>query len=296
MKFLDKWLEAVEKKGSVLCAGLDPADSVMGRGEKGLPKGSIKYGWALDYISAVAPFCAALKPNVQYWKGDREMEDLSLLVDEAQKLGMVVIDDSKLADIGSTNDAGIYYAAQKGFDAVTVAPFAGNLEEIAKQAQARDIGAISMCLMSNPEYETQKNKWVNVIVDEAYRGMEDLREIDGVPHVMQYLQLAHDSQKFGLDGIVIGAPSKNNHITEYEIENVRSYVGGNMLVLLEGVGAQGGEVDVILKEFGKDRVIVNVGRSLMFPNGSRSTPEQQAVAAKHYMDKLNSLRNDLART
>ncbi len=40
--FREKWLEAVKEKNSVLCAGLDPAEFGMGRGEKGLPKNVIK--------------------------------------------------------------------------------------------------------------------------------------------------------------------------------------------------------------------------------------------------------------
>ncbi|GAH49542.1 unnamed protein product, partial [marine sediment metagenome] len=68
MPFRQKWLEAVEKKNSVLCAGLDPAEFNMGRRDKGLPEGVNKYGWAMRYIGAVAPFVAAIKPNLQYWK------------------------------------------------------------------------------------------------------------------------------------------------------------------------------------------------------------------------------------
>jgi len=76
MKFLEKWLEAVNKKNSVLCAGLDPAEFEMERGEKGLPEGIDKKEWSLRYIEAVAPYCAAIKPNIQYWKGGGDLKDL----------------------------------------------------------------------------------------------------------------------------------------------------------------------------------------------------------------------------
>lgn len=108
------------------------------------------------------------------------------------------------------------------------------------------------------------------------------------------MQLAHDVREFGVDGIVIGAPSTKNHITETEIETVSRYVGPEMLVLLPGVGAQGGEAGEIWKHFGSDRVIVNVGRSMMFPEGCRSTPDDQRNAAKHYRDMLNDLRAEAA--
>lgn len=294
--FREKWLAAVEKKNSVLCAGLDPADFGMERGEEGLPAdvtlgsfGSGKYNWAFEYLEAVAPFVAAVKPNLQYWKGRGDMDSLHALVECADCFGLVTIDDSKLADIGSTNDAGLYHAKAKGFDAVTLAPFAGNMKEAAEQAKKRDIGLISMCLMSNPEYETVKNQWVRAD-DWSDYNHHDLVEIKGLPHVKKYIQLAHDAAQSGVDGIVIGAPSKKNHLKDGEIATARIYSRDDTLVLLPGVGAQGGEASAIWEYFNKDNVIVNVGRALMFPNGSNSTPEEQAQAAKYYQKMLNELR------
>ena len=268
------------------------------RKEKGLPKNVVKLKWAKDYIKAVAPYCAAIKPNIQYWKkqagGDsRRINDLDALVEIRQMAharNMVVIEDSKLADIGSTNDAGVYHAQDKRMDAVTFSPFAGNMQEATQQAHARKLGLICMVLMSNLEYEREKNKWID-ISDEYEEYPSDYREtIRGKAHVKQYMQLAHDAQKFEVDGIVIGAPSEKNHIKDYEIKNVREFVDDNMLVLLPGVGAQGGEASAIWKYFDKNNVIVNVGRSLMLPKGSNSTPKDQAETAKQYRDMLNKLR------
>ena len=289
--FKEKWLKVVEEKNSVLCAGLDPADFEMGRGEEGLPEGKLKYVWSMDYVKVIAPYCAAIKPNIQYWKGKGDSLILQDVCEIAKNLGLLVIDDSKLADIGSTNDAGMFYASQRA-DAVTLAPFAGNMEEAAKQAKARNLGLISMCLMSNPEYETEKNKLIQV---KNPNEQEDYAQshlnfigYDGL--IPQYIKLANDANKFDLDGIVIGAPSKKNHIKEEELKLARSYAGNNMLVLLPGVGAQGGEADAIWKYFDKNKVIVNVGRGLMFPKGSNSTPEDQKEAAIQYRDMLNKLR------
>ncbi len=290
--FREKWLAAVEKNNSVLCAGLDPAEFNMGRGEEGLFEDDTQLTFGIRFLQAVAPYCAAVKTNVQYWKNEGGMEALALLLEYAQKhLGLVTIDDSKLADIGSTNDAGLYHAKQKGFDAVTLAPFAGNMQEAAEQAKKRDIGLISMCLMSNPEYEMIKNQWVRVENINNFPNSYDIVEIQGVPHVRKYIQLAHDAAKYGVEGIVVGAPSKKNHITEDELKKVQDYSRADTLVLLPGVGAQGGEANVIWKYFDKNNVIVNVGRALMFPNGSNSTPVEQAEAAKNYQKMLDQLRS-----
>ena len=287
--FREKWLAAVEEKNSVLCAGLDPAEFKMGRGEEGLGKFHEKFPWAISYLTAVAPYCAAVKTNIQYWKGKGDMESLAILAECAHQLGLVTIDDSKLADIGSTNDAGLYHAKQKGFDAVTLAPFAGNLREAVGQARERDMGLISMCLMSNPEYEREKNSLIRIREEDIY-DPRDVLQIEGSRYVRKYLQLANDASRYSLDGVVIGAPSKKNHLTEAEIKSARFYLHDRMLVLLPGLGAQGGEASAIWKYFDKNNVIIDVGRTLMFPEGSESTPGEQAGAAKRYRDMLNASR------
>ena len=289
-EFQEKWLEAVDKKNSVLCAGIDPAEYDMGRGEKGLPEGVNKRDWALKYVESVAPFCAAVKPNFQYWKGvSGDIETLVELAELSHEKGMVYIDDSKLADIGSTNDSGMFYSAQRA-DAVTFSPFAGNMKEASQQGAERGIGIITMCLMSNPDYKREKNKLVPIEGDEAGYDKQDTIDVKGKPHVKQYIQLAHDAHLYGLEGMVIGAPSAKNHIDEEEIKKARIYVNENMLVLLPGLGAQGGEADAIWKYFAKKIVICNVGRALMLSKGSNTTPEQQAETAKHYQEMLNKLR------
>jgi len=294
--FTEKWLQAVEEKNSVVCLGLDPAEGEMQRGDEGLPIGVDKLTWSLAYLKACAPFAAAVKPNLQYWKDRFGMNSCYELTALAHEAGLVVVDDSKLADIGSTNDAGIYHAKRKQMDAVTLACFAGNMKEAAEQCKNRGIGGIHMCLMSNPDYAREKLKLVPIgdeVLDYDSRdkiGIDNQRTEERDFYVHQYIQLAHDAQKFGLEGVVIGAPSKKNHITEQELAKARYYAGEKMLVLLPGVGAQGGEAGAIWKYFAKDNVIVNVGRAMMFPNGSNSTPEQQADAAKHYQEMLNNLR------
>lgn len=294
MSFFGEWLEAVKRNNSVLCAGLDPAEFEMGRGDEGLPEGADLRDWSMRYIEAVAPYCAAVKPNLNYWVGpgkkieDNHMWALMDIADLAAEKGMVSILDAKLADIGSTNDAGLYNHERKGFDAVTVAPYAGNLKQVAMQVRDRNIGAICMCLMSNEEYIRERNMLVPV--DELTYRDSDIKVVDGIRYVKRYIQLAHDASAFSLDAMVIGAPSKKNQMTEVEIANVRHYAGEDMLVLLPGVGKQGGEADAIWKHFSADRVIVNVGRDLMFPNGSNSTPEEQAAKAKYYQEMLNELR------
>lgn len=240
MTFKNKWLAAVEQKQSILCVGLDPAEHGQRKGAS-LPIQQNKLDWCIDFIKKVSPHAAAIKPNRNYLK-DFSRADMKALNDAIHHYGMVSIDDSKLADIGDTNDAGIYHAACEGYDAVTYAPFPGNIRETQAFAAHHHMGLIVLVLMSNPEYEVIKNATI--------KGQK----------AFEYF--AHEVKACGADGIVIGAPSAKNHITPQEIHRVREIIG-QPLVLVPGIGAQGGDLQEILKTFG-DHTIANVGRAILY--------------------------------
>ena len=71
------------------------------------------------------------------------------------------IDDSKIADIGDTNDSAIYHAAKGAFDYITYAPFRGNIEAACEQSKKHNVGLITLALMSNPEYALIKNTTID---------------------------------------------------------------------------------------------------------------------------------------
>ncbi|HLD88594.1 MAG TPA: orotidine 5'-phosphate decarboxylase / HUMPS family protein, partial [Candidatus Nanoarchaeia archaeon] len=259
MIFAQKWEEIVAQKNSILCVGLDPAEYGQ-RPNTSLPQGANKLEWCLDFVEKIAPFASAVKPNRNYIK-DFSRDETRTLVDCIHELGMLAIDDSKLVDIGETNDSGFYHAQMEGFDAVTYSPFPGNTREAVNQAHSKNIGLISLVLMSNPEFEGIKNSRIC-----GLRGFE---------------YFAFQSAEYGVDGIVVGAPSENNHITDEEVHRVREIID-KQLILMPGVGAQGGDAQYILRIFG-DNVIANVGRAIMYSHN----PAKQA---EKYRDMLNELR------
>lgn len=241
--FQSKWQAAVRRKNSILCVGLDPAepgqrtDFVWER----LTQGISKLDACIDFVTEVAPNAAAIKLNRNYVK-DFSRNEMRRLNDHIHALGMLSIDDCKLADIGETNDAAFFHAVAEGFDAVTYAPFPGNLREATIQAQKRGLGLIALVLMSNPEFENVKNL--------------------KTPTGFYYEHLAQEVAAAGTDGVVIGAPSSKNHLRAEELDRVKE-LAPHALVLMPGVGAQGGEADAVIRRFG-DRVIANVGRAIMY--------------------------------
>lgn len=259
MSFQERWLSCVSQKKSLLCVGLDPAEAGQ-RSNAELAAGQSKLQWSLDIINQVAPYACAIKPNRNYYK-DFSRSDMQTLTAAIHAHNMLAIDDSKIADIGATVDAGLFHAKQEGFDAVTFAAFAGNTREAAESAAKHQIALITLVLMSNPEFASTKNAEFN---GEA-----------------GYEFLAHESsQHAAVAGVVIGAPSSQNHITPQEVVQVKSIIG-DRLVLMPGIGAQGGEMDFMLKTFGR-RLIVNVGRAIF-------QAKDPAAVAKEYCEKMQSV-------
>src|SRR3989344_1808519 len=213
MSFAQKWQETIARKNSIICAGLDPAEYGQRAGAS-LPLGANKLEWCLDFVEIVAPYSAAVKPNRNYIK-DFSRAETQTLVNRIHELGMLAIDDSKLADIGDTNDSGLYHSQMEGFDAVTYAPFPGNTQEAVKQAHGRGLGLIALVLMSNKEFEIIKNSTI--------RGLKG------------YEYFAMQVAEYDADGMVIGAPSEKNHIKDLEVRRARDITGGKSLVLMPGV-------------------------------------------------------------
>lgn len=259
MRFIEKWLQAVDTKNSLLCVNIDPAEWGQ-RPTETMEEGADKIKWTKTIIQEVAPFAAAIKTNRQYFKdlSRKETQDINQLIHE---LGMVSIDDSKIADIGDTNDAALYHAAAEGFDAVTYAPFPGNIAATCKMAQERQIGLIPLVLMSNPEFELIKSA-----------------QIKGEPY---FQFIAGQVRKYDADGVVIGAPSALNHLTVDEVTSVKEIIGSRC-VLVPGIGAQGGDLEPLVKVFG-DYTIVSVGRGISYQQSPRE-------ASKEYYNLIQACR------
>lgn len=262
MDFRERWKEVSQAKKSLLCVGIDAAEPEQ-RAELRVESTTDKVAWTLATIDAVAPYAAAIKLNRNYYK-DIDRAAMQAITARVHAHGMLAIDDSKLADIGETNDAGIYHARREGYDAITYAPFPGNTEQAAAQARKHGLGLIVLVLMSNPEYGLMKNA-----------------TIQGQP---LYLFLAEEAARCQAAGVVIGATSAQNHIEAKEIAAVAARLP-EALVLVPGMGAQGGELGPILGAFGA-RTLVNVGRAIIYADDPRSQ-------ARHYRDMIEALRASL---
>jgi orotidine-5'-phosphate decarboxylase len=258
--FITKWQVASQDKNSTLCVGLDPAQAGQ-RQQATLNRTQDKISWTLNMVATVAPYAAAIKLNRNYYK-DISQSEMAQINRAIHDHDMLSIDDSKLADIGDTNDAGLFHAAQEGFDAVTYAPFPGNIESTARSAKERNVGLIMLVLMSNPEFAVIKKAQIGDTPAFAY--------------------FAEQARKHQVEGVVIGAPSPRNHISQSDLDTINERLDPKSLVLVPGIGAQGGDLTPILQRFDQ-RAILNVGRSIVY------APDP-AAEARNFRDLIRNKR------
>jgi orotidine-5'-phosphate decarboxylase len=262
--FTEVWHTAREKTGSILIAGLDPALPGM-RDKNALPEGANVRDWCLQYVEAVSPFVAGVKCNPAYFQYPDGLALMEEVVALSKAHGLLTIIDYKVSDIGSTNDSWLFFGKKMGFDAVTGAPYAGNIEQLVEQAHERELGIFTMALMSNPEYESEM----------LYRDGEKLLYETRITRGLE----------IGVDGIVVGGTflSSNPHLKK-TLELTKDT---STLYLVPGLGAQGGTItEFAASGIDLKRCLLNIGRGLMFPNGQRSTKEEQSAAAQKYKQEV----------
>lgn len=264
MNFFTRFQNLAQDKNSLLCVGIDPAESGQ-RATACLPAGADKLQWCLELVRQTGPYASAIKINRNYVK-DFSRSEMQRLTGAIRDENCLSIDDSKIADIGSTNHAALYHAKQEGYDAVTYAPFPGNIAETAAYARELDIGLIMLVLMSNPEFQLMKEARFG----ESY-GFE---------------YLARQIVQHQIEGLVLGAPSPKNHISAEEVARVAQLSGPHTMALVPGIGAQGGEFQSILKQFGR-RALFNATRSICFAN-------DPGAAAKNLRDQINETAASIA--
>jgi orotidine-5'-phosphate decarboxylase len=236
VKLLGDWLESNSRNsGSKIILAADVGGPFGGRLEK-----------ATDILSAVGGRIVAVKVN---WHLLLPFGVLGLreLVKQCSDIGLPLIADMKLNDIGSTNVEAAETLFSNGFDALIANPFVGYEEgigDLLKKSKEMQKAVILLVYMSHPGAK------------EGY-GLK----VGGEP---LYLGFANKARKWGADGAVVS--SKSPKI----IREVRSILREDQVIMSPGVGAQGGDARKALAA-GSDYVIV--GRSIVGSKDPEGTVE-----------------------
>ena len=251
MNFLDKVEKRKKEVGNVLVVGLDTNVDRLPNGFSKDANGVYEYNKYL--IEATRDIACAYKINSAFY----EMlgpEGMKAMYKTRELIGddIPTIYDAKRGDISSTAEA-YAKAAFKfyGFDSVTISPYMGS--DVAEPfLKYEDKYLFFVCLSSNPSAE-----------DFEYHGNPPL-----------YLQVAVFAascpQKCGL---VVGA-------TVADFLNEVHEVSPKSLILVPGVGAQGGRVQDVMNSEAHEKVLINVSRSIIFASDPRSAAEEYARELK----------------
>jgi orotidine-5'-phosphate decarboxylase len=228
--YLDRLAERSRATNTVLCLGLDPdPDAIPERFSKGVA-GLERF--AALVLEAALPYVAAVKPNLAFFEafgsaGIAALERLRASIPS----DVPVIADAKRGDIGSTaaRQAVALFDAL-GADAVTVSPYLGE-EAIRPLLEREDRFAYVLCRTSNPGAgEVQGLVVAGTSEDDA---PEPLHE--------RIARLATGWGPGGTVGLVVGATAPE------ELATIRRVAPG-LPFLVPGVGAQGGEIEPVLRD------------------------------------------------
>jgi len=268
MKFAEKLAHATLNNKSLLCVGLDPDPSLM-------PEkiGVIEFNKAI--IDATAGLVCAYKPNFAFYEalGIAGLEALRKTVEHIPP-NIPVIADAKRSDIGNTAKA---YAKSifdyYGFDAVTVNPYLG-FDSLEPFINYKDKCVFLLCRTSNP-------------------GAVDFQSLPcNVPPTPRHLfeivaEKASQWNKSGNIGLVVGA-------TYPEELNIIRQNHPDMLLLIPGVGTQGGDLQTVIR-YGinarKEGVIINSSRQVIYASKDKDFAAAARRVAAGIRDRINTYRD-----
>ena len=276
MNFIASLQNAWNRNQSLVCVGLDPEISRLPTHLQKQPDAVFEFCRAI--VDATADLVCAFKPQIAHFAALRAEDALERLIAHIHNKhpGVPVILDAKRGDIGSTAQ---HYATEAfdryGADAVTLNPYLGR-DSAQPFLDRADKGVILLCHTSNP-------------------GAADLQDLsvldaDGIAkplyqHVAQII--ARDWNTHGNCALVTGATWPK------QLAEVRVLIG-DMPLLVPGIGAQGGDVEAVVR-YGKTAdgsgLMINSSRAILYASNGEDFAEAARAASEDLRASINQYRH-----
>ncbi len=262
----------IKKNDSLVCVGLDSNFNKLPKFllENRYPQ----FAFNKAIIDATHDLVACYKPNSAFYEVQGEYGILQLkmtcdyLKEKYPKIPIIL--DVKRADIGESNDRYDKFTFEYlGADAITLHPYLGHeaLEPFLKRA---DKGCYILCRTSNPGAGEFQDLMVN-----------------GKPlYQVVAKRVATVWNKNHNCGLVVGATYA------HEIKTVRK-IAPNVLLLIPGVGAQGGDLEKSV-QYAMDKTgegfVINASRSIIFASSGEDFAQKARLEAEKLRESINAVR------
>lgn len=261
MNAKQRLLHRQQSISSRLCVGLDTELSKLPSSLQGNSHPIVSFNGSI--IESTSMYASAYKINTAFYEqyGESGWEDMK------KTIGMIpnevfTIADAKRADIGNTSSA--YSRAifdDLNCDAITVNPYMG-YDSLAPFLEREDRMVIVLALTSNP-------------------GSTDFQRLisNGKPLYQHVIETVLSWKASASIGFVIGATHPD------ELAMIRTYAPDEVL-LIPGIGAQGGDIDAIMQANANGPVMINVSRAIQYAGDAADFGEKASEAAKYYKDQI----------
>lgn len=266
MTFLKKFQKIVKKNNSLVCIGLDSDLEKIPRHLLKKPDPIFSFNKAI--INVTHDLVCAYKLNIAFYEanGPNGLRSLKKTIDYLKKKHSEIplILDAKRGDIDNTNLGYIKLIFDYlNVDAVTLHPYLG-MESLLPFLSIKDKFFFILCRTSNP----------------GAGELQDLR----FKNIPLYLHLAKQVvKKWNFNhncGLVVGATYPK------ELKEIRK-VAKKLLILIPGIGKQGGDVQKTIIAAKDGPFLIHSARSIIFASQSQDF----AQAAKKATQELKNLIN-----
>lgn len=268
-------LEAKWAEGKFLCVGLDVTSDSTDIEHPSL------FDRARMIVDATRDVAAAYKPNSAFYEdenapGYRQLEELVGYIKELAP-DIPVIWDAKRADIAKTNEGYANAAEHMGVDGITIHPYLGGTAVKPLLSDPKKVGFV-LGHTSNPgahEFQHLELKSGELLWE---------RVVGNVAH-------SPDWQHGSVLGVVTGATYPE------ELAKARWIVGDEVVMLIPGVGTQGGDLEASVRGAMNSRgngFLINVSSGISGAKDKHDqiTLESVRSAAIDFHEKIHAVWQD----
>jgi orotidine-5'-phosphate decarboxylase len=256
--------ESITQKKSMLCVGLDSDLTLIPAHLRERPNGLVEFNKQI--IDATLEHCVAYKVNTAFYealgaRGWDALEETSEYIPESH----FKIADAKRADIGNTSAqyARAFFERMQ-FDAVTVSPYMGE--------------------DSLRPFLDYPNKWTIVLGLTSNTGANDFELQEMMDGKRLFERVLDTVSKWGSPDnlmFVTGATRPE------QLSEIRKIVPEHFL-LVPGVGAQGGDLEAVLKHGANETggLLINASRSIIYAGSEADFAEKAAAEAQQLSNAM----------